>query len=145
MALLVLLCVGAGLLYMHEKLKSNMKVLTEETLNKTFAVKEVPVQTGLNETETQSFPTAEVGFTLSLKATGGDSWYRWVNGDKKREGFIRDGEEREFTCSKECLLKLGRPSVVSILFGGKLLRFPFNNPCLLKVTPQGIEVLRGGR
>ena len=139
-----LIGVAAGLFYVHERLKSNMRVLTEKTLNKTFAVKEVPASSG-NETKTQNIPSLETGFTLSLKATGGDSWYRWVNGDKKREGFIRDGEEREFMCARKCLLKLGRPSVVSILFGGKLLRFPFNNPCLLKVTPQGIEVLRGGR
>ncbi len=79
---------------------------------------------------------------VEVEGVSGRSWYRW-SGDETKEGFVNRGQRVSFRCSSNCTLKLGNPKAVRITFNGNTLVFPFNRPCLFRVSAKGIELLAG--
>ena len=81
------------------------------------------------------------GFTVSVTAKDDRSWFRWVGGEKL-QGFIEPGTEKNFFCNKTCILKLGKPSAVEVIYKGSKLFLPYKKPVTLEFSEEGVKVLK---
>ncbi|MCL5935149.1 MAG: DUF4115 domain-containing protein [Clostridia bacterium] len=74
---------------------------------------------------TQPPATLPQGVDLTLKANGGQSWIAvFTDGQKSFEGFLNNGETKNFTANNKIAVRYGNAGVVEVIHQGKSLGKP---------------------
>ncbi len=70
-------------------------------------------------------PLANKPFTIKIVVGDGASWARvTVDGSKAYEGTLVSGQEKEYLVTEEAVVRIGKPSVVTVYRDGQEVPFP---------------------